>query len=433
MKRTSAIAILIIVLSCLLPGVLHAATGRALSLKVLESKLRGGSTADASDLCGITWVLGYVIDRQNKDVILVGVANPNYPTLHLQDLMVAFRNAQGLYGEKKGRTLYYTAPGCSIDPMPEVLRQLQEVGRKLSTASSVEESHQILAEWEQVGKQPQKVRVLGIPFDTHFAQVMVDADYKMKGLVNGSLDLGIPGFRNLMEMHGDKPEEAMNTLDRFWFCPGDSTFSEENGLTLLSSCQVKLLTEQEMINESGSRTSSGRPNPLAQRFAEDFTTHYQDIATSEPIYRELEGLFRFAGVAGLIRDQKALAEAGIKLPYIVEKYPIPKSTVSRTLPGATRVIEDSKHEQTENGETIRHRMQMSCGGVNMNVRPRRVSIPKAQTRTARGETGKVTGKAAPKSHVDKTAAPSRMAQIKKTVVTTRKSSQALTWDFHLPD
>ena len=50
---------------------------------------------------------------------------------------------------------------------------------------------------------------MGVPFDTHFAKVMVNADYYMKRLVNGSVDLNVAGFRSLMSMSVDAGKKAL--------------------------------------------------------------------------------------------------------------------------------------------------------------------------------------------------------------------------------
>lgn len=192
-------------------------TNRAVSLNVLESVVKSGASKEALRLCGITRVSGYVVDKQGRDIILFGKVDPSYPTLHLEDFIVALRNVRLAYARKRGHTYYYSPPGCSIDPNPQVLRELQAIGDRVSQTADPEERHRLLQEWEVAGRQPQSVRVLGVPFYTRFAKVMVDADYYMKRLVNGSVDLG---HRRLLQFdgRGGRPVQESNgkRRERLW-------------------------------------------------------------------------------------------------------------------------------------------------------------------------------------------------------------------------
>jgi hypothetical protein len=103
-------------------------------------------------LAGLTRVDGYVVDRVNDDVILFGVAE-SAPELHVGDLVVALRNAALAYAELRGNTYYYSAPGCSIDPDPDVIRQLQYIGNEIfQNAASGSESG--LERWNRICRQP---------------------------------------------------------------------------------------------------------------------------------------------------------------------------------------------------------------------------------------------------------------------------------------
>ena len=124
----------------------------------------------------------FSIDQINtgnwKRFTVFGKVDTTSPDLYLEDFVIALRNAWWKYASLKGYTYYYSAPGCSIDPNPKTIQKLQQVGGKiLSTSGEVESS---LKQWHAICSQPQKVRVLGIPFDSRFAKVMVDADYYMK-------------------------------------------------------------------------------------------------------------------------------------------------------------------------------------------------------------------------------------------------------------
>ena len=402
-----------------------AATGRAVSLNAVATAARTGHGSEVERLCGITQVVGYLADDATRDVILIGRVDPSRAPLYLDDFAVALRNVRLTYARVQGRTRYYSPPGCSIDPDPNVLRQLQLVGIRMR-ADSEAGAESALDEWAQIGRRPQNVRVMGVPFDSRFAGVMVDADYYMKRLTNGSVKLDIPGFLSLSEMtansvrkelvEGRESSMPAHTLNRFWFSPGESTYEEEGGVTKLKSCRVKLLTEEEFLTEHGRVAGLGRPSPLAARFAQDFSSHYDQIAAARPIYADLEGLFRFVAVARLLKESGA-SSAG--LVYLLRSHKVRTVPVNRQVLGLTNVTRVEESIQAGSGTTTVGVILQSCGGVSMDVRPRRVGHA---VKGAAKQTAKRPSSAAARR------APSGL---KKTVLSARGTPGALSWDFPL--
>ena len=385
---------------------------------------------------------GYLVDTNNRDIILVGQVDPSYPPLYVEDFVVALRNVWAFYAQRKGHVYYYSPPGCSIDPDPKVLRELRDLGGGMPSSADQTKKQAFLDQWQAVGSQPQNVRVLGIPFNTRFAKVMVDADYYMKHLVDGSVTLDINGFESLMDMRIDMAKKRLDegdykgsegrSMDRFWFCPGESTYAEESGIVLLKSCPVKLLTEQQFLTATGEVAGSGRADALAQQFADNFTDRYQEVAGIKPIYKELEGLFRFVGLARLMKDQRALAKATLDPRYLLAQYPIKNIPVDHTLPGIINVKTLSEERETSGGHVTTNMWHMSCGGVFMDVRPKRVasahpapSVPKSTAPT------KSAAQAPPVSVKPTKSQPTaaHTSKLKKTVLEARKSSGSLYWDI----
>ena len=165
--------------------------GRAVSLRVLQERVKDciakeNCPDNVLHLFGITKITGYVIDEKNKDLILIGKADDTLPPLYLEDFVIALRNEWLKYDERKGNTYYHSNPGCSIDPDSRVLGELQNLIPQILGGSDPNDVQRSLDRWRSKCSQPQQVRVLGIPFNTRFANVMVDADYDMKRLVDGS-------------------------------------------------------------------------------------------------------------------------------------------------------------------------------------------------------------------------------------------------------
>ncbi len=94
-------------------------------------------------------------------------------TLNLDDLVVSLR---AFFGEK-GREAPLVS--VSIDPTKEGLQQMQQFLVKMGSRATPNDTEFIVKGLkESLGLQT--VRLTGIPASSHFAQVLVEADYRMK-------------------------------------------------------------------------------------------------------------------------------------------------------------------------------------------------------------------------------------------------------------
>jgi hypothetical protein len=248
-------------------------------------------------------------------------------------------------------------------------------------------------QWCKICQQPQDVRVLGLPFDSRFGRIMVDADYHMKRLVNGSDDLHIDGFKSLTKLR-ENERSASNQVDmnRFWFLPGDNSYVEDKGIVLIKNSDVRLETEEEFLSNTNKIQGRGHPDPLAKEFAETFTEKYAQIAQRNPIYKELEGLFRFVSLAQLLKYKNAPTKAGLNIDYLLNGFPEKKTHVDRTLGGLSYV--------GKGGYT-----QMTCGGVSIDI-----------------------GISAKNISWDSTE---QLLEMKQTILATRPSIDTLFWEYAL--
>ncbi|MGR3303712.1 MAG: DUF1598 domain-containing protein [Candidatus Scalindua sp.] len=396
----------------------RATKGRAISLKVLENKLencmaKGNCPEEILQLCGIKRVLGYIIDKKHNDIILFGKVDDSSPPLHLEDFVIALRNEWLKYATLKGNTYYYSLPGCTIDPNPKVINKLQQIGDRIFSNSEPAEVTRSLEQWHNVCRQPQKVGVFGIPFDSRFSKVMVEADYYMKRLVDGSVTLDIDGFTSLTEIELDIIKEdlsknrpisiPMQTLNRFEFVAGDCSYVEDEDVIRIKKCQVKLVTEEEFLSRKGKIQGRGRPNPLAKEFADDFTEKYDAIAKIKPIYYELGGLYRFVALAKLMKFKEAPSDAGISLDFLLERFPINYEHVKPTRPGISNVKEFQHKREYPGGYEIFYLWLPSCGGVSIDIIINNSDIVKDNTGS--------------------------LLELKRNALKARPDPEALYWDF----
>ncbi len=443
--------LLCVVLASLAGAASHARprTTRAVSLNALANALKSGrGTKEARSLCGITRLCGYIPDPETKDIILLGVVEPEAPPLHLEDFVVALRSAWGEYARTVGNVRYYTDPGCSIDPNPAVFQQLKDFDQSHPDLTTPEAMRARAEAWKAIGSQPQKVRVLGVPFDCRFAKVMVDADYYMKRIANGTVKLDIDGLKSISDLDLDAQRQALisgntsmlagGSMSRFWFSPAETTYEVRDGATILRSCQVELLTEAEYLNEHGAITRAGKADPYGAQFARSFSKMYDEIAAQRPIYRELKALFSFVAIARLMKDDHVERTAGASLRYFLRSYKVPCVPISRAVKGLAHVKLTTETIETPSGPRQYHLIQSSCGGVSMSVRPKRVTsaVPhstKASPAAARPAAASASPSRSPQAS-SRTSAPKPAAaassakNIRREVLGARKSPTAMSWD-----
>ncbi|HEY5314975.1 MAG TPA: DUF1598 domain-containing protein, partial [Pirellulales bacterium] len=111
---------------------------------------------------------GWKVDDRGN---LVGNANGRACML-LDDLLVALRTARG--AQQGGIT-------CSIDPTPAGIDRLR---RYVATLTTIGDPQTTISNIEQVLGQ-QVVSITGVPPTSHFARILVAADYRMKRLGMG--------------------------------------------------------------------------------------------------------------------------------------------------------------------------------------------------------------------------------------------------------
>ncbi|MEM1070591.1 MAG: DUF1598 domain-containing protein, partial [Planctomycetota bacterium] len=156
---------------------------------IRDRGIRGeDATSVMRHLAGLTQITSVYCYPESGDIVVAGPAEPwitdlrgeavgihtGRPTLHLDDFVVALR----AYAPTNGRRVFV---GCTINPRAEGLGKLQAFQRKIPKVVNDNQRAQV-ARWVAEGVQESlgmaDVRVFGIPATSHFARVMVEADYR---------------------------------------------------------------------------------------------------------------------------------------------------------------------------------------------------------------------------------------------------------------
>jgi hypothetical protein len=351
-----------------------------ISLRVLFEKVRecthGAYPKELAELSGIHRIHGYVIDRENHDVVLVATrsrasaADPQ-PALHLEDFVTALRNVHKMYLDRERR---WSPPSCSIDPYDEVIAYLEkvrglmdELARQDGVGTAAYAT--VKQRWKEAGESLQRVSVLGALFESRFADVMVRADYDMKLVLDGSHPVAVPGFRSMRDLmrqdiaRGLKPPRSM--MNRYWFAKATAWFHEGDDVRLFEDFHPVLLTEEEYLSQAGKVEGKGHPNPYALAVTRSFTTHYAAIARAEAglrtntLYLELANLYRWLALAQSLVDARVFEQAALDITPVLNEYREPAVAVPRQLKGRVNALELNRGEE---------RFEfLSCGGVEMEV------------------------------------------------------------------
>ncbi len=248
------------------------------------------------------------------------------PTLQLDDLVTVLRTFS-----ESGLNRF----GCSIDPRPENLQELQEFVA-LSQARGPLRSGQAGRWAKQLGEKlgMQDVTIYGVPADSRVARVIVEADYRMKLIGIGKLDAGseIPDYFALLAAAGNPSSGRLDAL-RWWLTMKYDAVahSDRQDAYQIRGSAVRCQSENEFLTSQGERVPSGDAEPINRLFAANFTQHYESLAEREPIFADMHGVFDLAMVAALIQqdglDRRVGWDRGVFQSggaYLTASYAVPK-------------------------------------------------------------------------------------------------------------
>lgn len=314
----------------------QATPNRKISLRKLEAAIaafvrEGKPLSDEMRyLAGLQEIRYVFVDPEHHDIILAGPGEgwkvsksgavvgveTGRPVMLLDDLLVALRTARRAMQE---------VITCSIDPRPEGLVRYEEYQRTRRSTNP----RQRMADLEKV-LGPQKITITVVPDTSHFARVMVAADYRMKRLgmnLDRSPVAGLPSYLQMTK------GRMSNLFPRWWLEPRyESVLRSPDGLAWeLQGASVKAMTEADFFNASGQRQATVKADPTAQRWADIFTEKYDKLAVADPVFGQLRNCMQLSIVSALIVKEDLTGKAGYSLPTLldptdveIEKLPAPK-------------------------------------------------------------------------------------------------------------
>lgn len=316
---------------------------RKISLNRLEAaiaqRLAAGQqpTEEMKYLAGLTRIQYVFFYPESNDIVIAGPAEGFFAdpsgrvlgmtsgraVLELQDLVAALRAFP-----PEGKRTHVIA--VSIDPTQEGLQNMQQWLAQIAGRVRPGDAGMIVEGLkEKLGLH--NVSIQGVSPKTHFAQVLVEADYRMK-----LIGIGIekPPVRMVTYIDRASPTDvSRNALQRWYFTPEyECVRVAEDDLAMeLVGQGVKLIGENELVQADGSRAAAGVQNRASQAFCESFTSNYAQIAARHPVYAQLRNLIDMAIAAAFIQQQDYYNQAGWKMDlfgdedqFSIETYEAPR-------------------------------------------------------------------------------------------------------------
>jgi hypothetical protein len=200
------------------------------------------------------------------------------------------------------------------------------------------------------------IRVFGIPAETHFAQVMVEADYRMKRI---GIGLEPPPVR-MVTFLGALSSARNGMLQRWWFQPNYDCLKvteDHLGMELIGE-GVQLLAEDMAIGPGGKLLNpQARVNQASRLFTKSFTSKYPQIADASPVYAQLRNCIDLLVAAAYLERHDFYGRAAWSADLFRSEQALPTST----LPAPRRVA------CSVNVVWKGNRLLSPAGGVSLQV------------------------------------------------------------------
>ena len=310
---------------------------RKVSLNRLEAAIAqqleaGEPLTDAMQaMAGLTAIDYVFYYPETGDIVLAGPAEgfwtdpvgrvrgleSGMPIILLEDVVTALRAYP--VGQRGTSVI-----SVSIDPTEEGLKRLNRAIAQVGNVGRGGEGRVAQLLKENLGLQT--VTIKGVPSTTHFAQVLVEADYRMKLIGIGLEQLPIP-MKSYVERSAGSRGSA-SAMERWYFEPNyECVTVSEDGLGMkLDGNAVRLVGAAELVTAEGKREERARANRASQQFCSDFTTKFEAIARTVPVYAQLRNLIDISIAAAFIQQQDYATQAGWDMSLLLDESRLPVET-----------------------------------------------------------------------------------------------------------
>jgi len=237
-----------------------------------KSEAPGGIDLSVTALLagGLGKITGAVYDPKTQRVVLVGEDDMSLPALRLDDLAVALNCV--FSGQD---------PMFSLDPADPANPK---------------------GPWL-------KCVYIGPIEDTTFGEAMFQADWLLKAYSFGvdedghELASSVPGFMSIFDLSfAHRGRRRGETWMRFWITCNEATLGRNGNALRFDTVRMKVNTENMWRAKRGLIAAVGQQDPIAKRFADHFTAHYDEFAREQPAFARVKQLACAVALAKWLRD-----------------------------------------------------------------------------------------------------------------------------------
>jgi hypothetical protein len=256
--------------------------------------------------------------------------------------------------------------GCSIDPTKEGLAAMQAFLAKTGRVNPQGGTDNLVAGMkEALGEQ--KVTIQGVSPATHFANVMVEADYRMK-LIGIGLETPPVRMKTWIDL-ASAGAVAANALQRWYFVPDYQRvrIAEDDLAIELVGEGIKLCSADEVVLPNGQRLGADRADKASKTFTETFTRSYAQIAARSPVYAQLRCLVDLAVAAAYLQEHDGYGKAGWAAGTLRDEkaYPIETLSVPREAETAINAVWQGNRLLTPIGGGVSLQPRMALDTPNL--------------------------------------------------------------------
>jgi hypothetical protein len=183
------------------------------------------------------------------------------------------------------------------------------------------------------------ITVTGVPASSHFARVIVAADFRMKRLGMDLERAPIDGMPSFLAMAKSRRGALHNMMPRWWLAPMYEPLRRDaDGLAWeLRGQGVRCLTEQGYLAD-GQLERTGKADPTAQKWADTFTEKFDELAREDSTFGQLRNVMDLAVVAALLTKEGLLAHSGLEMPNLMGDQPLDEYPAPRMVPSQASFV-----------------------------------------------------------------------------------------------
>jgi hypothetical protein len=314
--------------------------------KEVQACVRAGKQIpdDLKFLGGMTQIQYLFVYPEERDLVIAGPAegweldaagrvvgqSSKRPVLRLEDLVIALR---AFPPEGKPNPVV----GCTINQTAEGVRNLNQFLASLGASVDARQINASLVQRVRDSMGLQDVEIWGVPSDSRLAAVLVEADYRMKLIGIGLENARVRGLTTYYTLLGPG-DGGMNKLQRWWFVPDYEAIveSQDGNAFEFRGQRAKLVGADDKLSATGEVNRGDSAGGATKRFAQSFSSHFQELAKVNPIYADMQNAFDWIIVAALIQQRNLIRQVAPDIAYFLqsdagyqpELLPVPKQAES---------------------------------------------------------------------------------------------------------